>query len=394
MMLTGNNGFLTRAGEAKNETKNSQEEEMYKLNNLEKLINNNISIPETSVYAKSYDVDTDGTADTLILSSVHDYDDSAYGNLITDYGNNAEYQKPGPSINQRTTIPNWKNDKGKFKKIIILDKIAPNTTECWFDGCNNLEQIENMGKLYTNNVLSMSFMFESCEKLSSIDVSNFVTSNVINMEWMFDTCNNVTELDISNFDTRNVVDMDGMFSYCNKLESINLRGIRLANSCDMTFCGCPLLRNINLSYVDTKDVIDMGEMFEECPSLERLDLSSFDTSNVKDMYWMFGDCTNLKELNLKSFNTTSVELMYSMFEGCTSLPNLDLSSFDTSNANNMQCMFADCTNLNNIKVGSNWSTTLAENTNFNNYWYNHAGYGTQNGIWYMFYNCGVDHVTK
>ena len=116
----------------------------------------------------------------------------------------------------------------------------------------------------------------------------------------------------------------------------------MANSCDMTFCGCPLLRNINLSYVDTKDVIDMGEMFEEFPSLERLDLSSFDTSNVKDMYWMFGDCTN----------------------------------------------------LNNIKVGSNWSTTLAENTNFNNSWYNHSGYGTQNGIWYMFYNCGVDHVTK
>ena len=37
------------------------------------------------------------------------------------------------------------------------------------------------------------------------------------MSDMFNGCNSLTNIDLSNFNTQNVTDMRGMFSYCNSL---------------------------------------------------------------------------------------------------------------------------------------------------------------------------------
>ena len=54
-------------------------------------------------------------------------------------------------------------------------------------------------------------MFESCKKLTSIDVKNFKTSKVTDMQKMFSNCRELTNFNISNFYTSLVRDMNNMF---------------------------------------------------------------------------------------------------------------------------------------------------------------------------------------
>ena len=55
-------------------------------------------------------------------------------------------------------------------------------------------------------------MFYECDKLLSIDLSNFNTNNVTNMEYMFCRCSSLTSLNLSNFNTNNVEEMWDIFS--------------------------------------------------------------------------------------------------------------------------------------------------------------------------------------
>ena len=70
------------------------------------------------------------------------------------------------------------------------------------------------------------------------------------------------------------------------------------------FHNCRNLKYINNLFIfDTKNVIDMSNMFSFCNKLNNLDLSSFNIKNVKNMSYMFYCCYNLKNLNLFSLNT-------------------------------------------------------------------------------------------
>jgi surface protein len=62
-----------------------------------------------------------------------------------------------------------------------------------------------------------SYMFDTCQSLTKLDLSNFDTSNVTDMQSMFYNCQSLTTLDLSSFDTSNVTDMFSMFQWCSKL---------------------------------------------------------------------------------------------------------------------------------------------------------------------------------
>jgi surface protein len=76
---------------------------------------------------------------------------------------------------------------------------------------------------------------------------------------------------------------------------------------------------VNIDYLHTEEVNDMGEMFDGCSSLVSLDLSSFNTSNVLTMMYMFNGCKALQELNLQWFDLGKAQYTASMFEKCSSL---------------------------------------------------------------------------
>ena len=70
----------------------------------------------------------------------------------------------------------------------------------------------------------MSGMFQDCNSLISLDLSNFNISNVTNMPYMFLRCNSLTSLDLSGWDTSNVTNMNSIFYGCSALKTIRMVG--------------------------------------------------------------------------------------------------------------------------------------------------------------------------
>ena len=164
---------------------------------------------------------------------------------------------------------------------------------------------------------------------------------------IFSDCDKLTELDLSKLNTDNIVSMKGMFKNCRKITTLDLDNLITSKVTDMSsmFRACTKLVNLNLSNFDTSNVIHMCFMFEHNLNLTVLDLSSFDTSKVTWMYYMFHDCKRLKSLDLSNFDTSNVTDMEYMFSGCESLEVLDLSNFNTSKVRRLNGTFMNCKRL-------------------------------------------------
>ena len=92
-----------------------------------------------------------------------------------------------------------------------------------------------------------------------------------------------------------------------------------------------LLKNLNVSNLDTSQVTNMSNMFYACMGLTSLDLSNFDTSKVTNMSNMFEWCSKLTSLDLSNFNTSQVTTMDGMFIGCESLRDIKINDETSAN---------------------------------------------------------------
>ena len=127
-------------------------------------------------------------------------------------------------------------------------------------------------------------------------------------------------------------------------------------SCYKWFSGFWQLTTIQgIENLNTENVTDMREMFNNCKSLTSLDLSSFNTAKVESMSYMFRGCSGLTSLDVSKFNTAKVTHMGDMFRWCSSLTSLDLSPFNTAKVTNMDFMFDGCSGLTTIYVSDNFS---------------------------------------
>ena len=186
-------------------------------------------------------------------------------------------------------------------------------------------------------------MFQNCNELKCLDLSNFDTSNVINMACMFNGCNKLKEINgINKLITNNVEDMGGMFQDCNELEHLDLSNFNTSKVTNMIcmFCACLKLKEIKgINKFKTNKAKSMKAMFQFCTELEHLDLSNFNTSNVTEMDFMFLQCNKLQYLNLSNFeiNCTKEEMLSFESSQCVFITNnqklLDLyyQNFDYSN---------------------------------------------------------------
>ena len=122
--------------------------------------------------------------------------------------------------------------------------------------------------------------------------------------------------------------------------------------CSFMFFNCYNLVNIDLSFFDTSETINMYRMFNNCSNLVYIDLSALNTQNVTNMGLMFNGCSILQKINLSKFNTTNVDNMDAMFGNCYNLENIDLSSFDTTKVIKITKLFINCKNLTHIDLSS------------------------------------------
>ena len=344
-MLTGQNGILNRAAEAKNSTETAQTDEQVKLSvaealsnglgtitedNLREALNNNVGAGKYELTGdavngwtikaadKTYNISGNGSIsggedeDPLKPSDyniyVYLYDDGTLSlgrenesipnkKVLKEYGNIKDENYTSEFIDgNRVANTPWFEERESIKNVIILSEIYPKNTANWFAQCSNLNTINNIEKLETEYITDMSYMFYNCLNLQSLDVSSFDTRKATNMRSMFYNCVNLSSLDVSSFDTSNVTDMSFMFAGGpgNKMSLTEIKGIEKFN---------------------TSRVINMSTMFQNCINLSSLDLSSFDTSNVTDMSYMFSGTKNLKNIyvgpNWTMKNVTSSNYMYS-----------------------------------------------------------------------------------
>ena len=118
---------------------------------------------------------------------------------------------------------------------------------------------------------------------------NITIKNINNM---FENCDNIIEIDLSNFNTSQVTDISCMFYRCLSLSSLNLDNI------------------------DTSNVDNMAYMFYNCSSLRSLNLVNFDTSKVITLVGMFYNCISLISLDVSKFSTSKLTSMKNLFYGC------------------------------------------------------------------------------
>ena len=85
-------------------------------------------------------------------------------------------------------------------------------------------------------------MFQGCNSLKELNLSNFNTDNVTNMNLMFAFCGSLESLNLSNFYTSKVVDMSEMFLYCVWLKEINISNFIIKSTqWNKMFEGCSSL---------------------------------------------------------------------------------------------------------------------------------------------------------
>ena len=144
---------------------------------------------------------------------------------------------------------------------------------------------------YSNVVVDVKASTETIDLKTGIKFGNstfsampftlICDSGVTFMNGMFYYCQKLTTLDLSNFDTINVTDMRSMFAFCSNLPTLDL------------------------SSFNTSKVTNMYSMFKYCEKLTTLDLSNFNTINVTNMYSMFSFCNKLTTVKVINCDETT-----------------------------------------------------------------------------------------
>jgi surface protein len=111
-----------------------------------------------------------------------------------------------------------------------------------YDSC--LERIQ-IGTFDTKSLLSCSHMFYACEKLRVFDTKQFNNDGrIMTMRSMFESCEKMKKIDLSNMTTSLDTDADNIFSYCKKALVIDIN--KFASYSPEMFDRCDDLRELNL----------------------------------------------------------------------------------------------------------------------------------------------------
>ena len=296
----------------------------------------------------------------------------------------------------------WNAINENIKKVVFDASFAnarPTSCDYWFDYCPNLTTIEGIEYFNTENVTTMRYMFDSCESLKSLDLTNFNTENVTDMYYMFYRCTSLESLDLTNFNTAKVTNMTAMFYKCSALKTIYAsdkfvtdqvtEGTAMFSNCfnlkdytgskeDHTYANCGptgyftygrgyamfdnATETLTFSYKGFKpegayELNEGGNTPEWISKNSYVKKVVFDASFAKarptSCYYWFRGCDMLTQIEgIEHLNTEEVTDMSWMFMDCRGLTSLDVSHFNTQKVTNMEHMFNRCSGLTSLDVSS------------------------------------------
>ena len=227
-----------------------------------------------------------------------------------------------------------------------------------FNGCNTLQKLD-VSNWNTGDIIKMNNIFYNCTALNEIiGLENLNVSNVFEMNHMFAECNSIQTLDLSNWNTELVTDMSYLFYNCTSLNEIigleNLNVSNVTNMSDMFYNSH--FTTFDLSGWDTRNLKYIGSMFYASNSIQTLNLSGWNTENLTNMSNAFGICKSLTELDLSGWNVEKVTNMNNLFRDCILLKQLDISNWKTNSLSQMDYLFYNCTSLTSLDL-SGWNTS-------------------------------------
>ena len=303
-------------------------------------------------------------------------------------------------LNVGFETPGWFYQRNKIKKVVFDASFAnarPTNCYIWFKGCSNLTTIEGIEYFNTENVTNMRYMFDGCESLKSLDLTNFNTENVTDMYYMFAYCTSLESLDLTNFNTAKVTNMAGMFQSCNALKTIYAsdkfvtdqvtESTCMFSDClklkdytsskeDHTYANCGptgyftygrgyamfdnATETLTFSYKGFKpegayELNEGGnnpEWISKNSYVKKVVFdASFANARPTSCYKWFCGCGNLAQIEgIEYLNTEEVTNMAWMFKGCSNLKSLDVSKFNTAQVTDMSYMFTHCWGLESLDV--------------------------------------------
>ena len=291
-------------------------------------------------------------------------------------------------LNSGGNRPEWFTHYFETSKVVFEASFAnarPTSCYAWFQNFKNLTQIEGIENLNTENVTSMSSMFDSCSGLISLDVTNFNTANVTDMSYMFYGCDELKEIYVSDkFVTDDVISSVYMFMGCNSLSGdIDWKSVKVSNKTyaktaggyfrDKAYDNRPWVKyadgtltfrcGYKKTWGENEYALNSGENLPAWYTHNNnINLVVFDASfaNAKptSCYAWFQDFKNLTQIEgIENLNTANVTDMNGMFKGCSNLAELDVTHFNTANVTNMNEMFSDCQTLTTIYVSDEFVIT-------------------------------------
>ena len=147
-----------------------------------------------------------------------------------------------------------------------------------------------------------STYFFNQTSITNIDMSMFLTYECRLFTDMFRGCHMLKYLDLSQFDLSNSNNFSEMFIYCISLRHITFNKKNIANRTYTTarmFKHCESLKEVDLSWLNLKQLVNMEEMFRECTNLKEITFLNNKNMDNKYITNIFYECMSLRSI---SFN--------------------------------------------------------------------------------------------
>ncbi len=289
------------------------------------------------------------------------------------------------NLNTETNTPDWSEKSADVTEVAFdasFQAARPTTTYKWFLGMTKLTTITNIGYLNTSNTTNMSYMFDGCSALTSLNLSKFDLSKVTASSYMLRNCKAMKSLSISATMTKvNELAFDGVgamsapctitapsgfnfgvditglyfnwkygyfFLEGNKVSYAFLSGTKLSFFHD----ALPWKRSGNKYNLNT-GTARPGWSANSASVTEVAFDASFEAARPTTTYQWFTGMTILTKItNIGALNTSNTTNMSDMFNGCSALTELDLSKFDLSKVTSSSSMLRNCKALKKLFISS------------------------------------------
>lgn len=228
-------------------------------------INVNVPIPEPNLQTKSISITENGTQ---TISADNGYDGLQSVSITTNVSGGTTSDKIKMIDGMKLNNNRYVIDYARFDTSELTDfrYMLANTD---FQLLPSEESIIDLSTWDTSSAINMCNLFYDCDGVESIiGLENWNTSNVKLMEGTFNSCTRITTLDLSSWNVSNVTAFSFMFSRAIYLKSLNLSGWDMSKATrynSNVFNGCTSLTDLNMTnaILPKSNLTDFG--LDSCP---------------------------------------------------------------------------------------------------------------------------------